>query len=91
MSETELAAYQVHPAATIFPLLPDDEMQELVDDIRTNGLQHPIVRNGAGVIIDGRNRLLACCGLGLSRPSPPCRRALIPLPSSSAPTLPAAT
>jgi hypothetical protein len=35
--------YRFHPACTIFPPLPDDELRELADDIATNGLGNPIV------------------------------------------------
>lgn len=49
---------QNHEAA-IFPMMPDDELQELVADIKENGLLHPIVIKG-DVLIDGRNRLEAC-------------------------------
>jgi hypothetical protein len=51
---------EVHPVANLFPMLPDDELQELADDIRANGLQHPIVLDKDGVLIDGRNRWAAC-------------------------------
>src|SRR4051794_28416384 len=50
----------VHPVANLFPMLPEDELQELADDIRANGLQHPIVLDKDGVLIDGRNRWAAC-------------------------------
>ena len=65
MHETTLAGYEIHPVAAIFPVLPDDELQDLADDIRTNGQQQPIVRDANGVIIDGRNRLLACARAGV--------------------------
>ena len=29
--------------ADLFPMMPDDELRELAEDIRTNGLQQPIV------------------------------------------------
>jgi hypothetical protein len=57
-TSTQVAA--VHPAAGAFPLMSPDELRQLADDIATNGLVHPIVRNAVGVILDGRNRLRAC-------------------------------
>lgn len=48
-----------HPAAELFPLIGDDELRELADDIREHGLLEPIVRLD-GLILDGRNRLRAC-------------------------------
>jgi len=53
----------VHPQADIFPMLPDDEMQELAADIKTNGLNIPVVLGeyeGEIYLIDGRNRREAC-------------------------------
>lgn len=53
----------VHPAAAVFPMLPDDELQQLANDIKDNGLQVPIVvglYDGTKHLIDGRNRLAAC-------------------------------
>lgn len=53
----------VHPQADIFPMLPDDEMQELAEDIKTNGLNFPVVvgeYEGKIHLIDGRNRRDAC-------------------------------
>jgi hypothetical protein len=49
----------VHSAAEVFPMLAPDELSELADDIRTNGLAHAIVVKD-GVLIDGRNRREAC-------------------------------
>jgi N6-adenosine-specific RNA methylase IME4 len=49
----------VHPAAELFPLLPDSELQELAEDIRTNGQRYPVV-TWRGAVVDGRNRLRAC-------------------------------
>jgi len=39
--------------------MTDDELRELADDIRQNGLQNAIVLY-QGKILDGRNRYLAC-------------------------------
>ena len=49
----------VHPLADLFPMMPDEELQELASHIQANGLIHPIVIKD-GQIIDGRNRLAAC-------------------------------
>jgi ParB-like nuclease domain len=50
----------VHPAADIFPMMPEDELVDLAEDIKANGLIHPIVLDDDGKIVDGRNRLRAC-------------------------------
>jgi hypothetical protein len=51
----------VHPLAASFPMLEGEELDALVEDIRTNGLLHPIVRyQPTGELLDGRNRLKAC-------------------------------
>jgi len=54
------AERQVHPAAAVFPRLSDDELRELADDIKANGLHHPIVLDADGQIVDGINRDIAC-------------------------------
>lgn len=56
MSTTD---YPVHPAAEIFPLMTDDELRELAEDIRINGLFEPIVLYQKAVL-DGRSRMAAC-------------------------------
>lgn len=58
MSTTETHA--PHPLADRFPMLPDEELARLVDDIRENGLRVPITLNIDGLILDGRNRYAAC-------------------------------
>lgn len=59
MNLQEILALPVHDAAAVFPMLPDDELDELAQDIKANGLQQPIVIKN-GVLIDGRNRRAAC-------------------------------
>lgn len=49
-----------HPAANLFPLLTGDELDELVEDIRRNGLIHPVTLLSDGTLLDGRNRTAAC-------------------------------
>jgi ParB-like nuclease domain len=50
---------KIHPSHC-FPLLPDDELQYLAQDIKKNGLFKPIIVDDEGQLVDGRNRLLAC-------------------------------
>lgn len=78
--------YPPHPCADVFPMLPDDELDALAQDITKNGLQKPIVlqwttgKNADGLfdvrvrvyrIIDGRNRLAAIARAGISIPTDP--------------------
>jgi hypothetical protein len=53
--------YEEHPAATIFPVMDDSELEELTENIRQNGFdpKHPIVLH-EGKVLDGRNRLEVC-------------------------------
>jgi ParB-like chromosome segregation protein Spo0J len=51
----------VHPAALIFPLMGDDELDDLAADIRERGLISPLqLHPETGELLDGRNRLEAC-------------------------------
>ena len=54
-----------HEAANIFPLMPDDEIQKLADDIKANGQKNAIILIDDKVL-DGRNRLLACKLVGVT-------------------------
>ena len=62
-SETD-KVLEFHPVANIFPMLSDVELDSLATDIKANGLQVPIVLS-RGLILDGRNRYLACRKAGV--------------------------
>jgi hypothetical protein len=56
-----MTALKIHPAAELFPMLGDAELQDLGADIRKRGLLFPISIYGkTGELLDGRNRLAAC-------------------------------
>src|SRR6516164_981491 len=52
---------EVHPIAAMFPMMSKDELQEMAEDIKANGLHETIKISADGkTLIDGRNRLAAC-------------------------------
>ena len=58
--------FPVHPAAELFPMMTEAELDGLINDISENGLDEPIELDTDGNLIDGRNRALACEKLGIS-------------------------
>jgi DNA modification methylase len=55
---------KIHPAADKFPLLNDEELKDLAEDIRKNGQREPCVM-WDDVLLDGRNRWRACNLIGV--------------------------
>ena len=50
-----MSDYQPHPAAELFPMMPDDQYQAFKRDVKENGFQQSITLY-KGQILDGRNR-----------------------------------
>ena len=55
----------IHPVCRIVPLMDEQALTRLEDDIRENGLRVPLVTHD-GMLIDGRNRLIACNRAGVT-------------------------
>ena len=53
-----------HEIADLFPLIEGDEFQLLCDDIKKEGLNHPVMLLD-DEILDGRNRYRACVEVGI--------------------------
>ena len=60
----EGADLKFHPVAAIFPMMETIEFEGLKADIQRHGQLEPIWTHD-GMIIDGRNRYLACGELGI--------------------------
>lgn len=51
--------YSQHPLSAKLPPMKSDRFREVVEDIRENGLRHPIILF-EGMVLDGWHRLCAC-------------------------------
>jgi protein gp37/ParB-like chromosome segregation protein Spo0J len=61
-----LGPFEVHPFADAFPLIEGEEFDEMVLDVKRNGLRDPILLNHERtVLVDGRNRYRACDAAGV--------------------------
>ena len=61
--------WTTHPAADLFPVMTDDELRELADDISIHGLIEPVWlcdQDGETLLLDGRNRVKACAMVGVN-------------------------
>ena len=58
-------AWVNHPAADRYPMMSDEQLSELADDIAANGQLEPVWLDEDGQLLDGRNRLSACRSLGI--------------------------
>jgi N6-adenosine-specific RNA methylase IME4 len=63
----ESTEYEVHELCKLFPVMPEDQFNALVEDIREYGLRDPVVIY-EGKILDGRHRYRACRALGFEAP-----------------------
>lgn len=55
----------VHPVAALFPMMSEEELDDLAADIQAHGQRDPIVYDKDGQLLDGRNRKEACRRIGL--------------------------
>ena len=56
--------YDLHDLCKLFPPMPEDQFNSLIDSIRDHGLLTPIMLHD-GKILDGRHRYKACINLGI--------------------------
>jgi ParB-like chromosome segregation protein Spo0J len=59
----QIGDYEVHPVASLFPLLEGEAYLQLKKSLEDHGQQQPIIRS-KGVLLDGRNRLKILLELG---------------------------
>jgi hypothetical protein len=56
---------EIHPAAQVLPLMSEERLTELTEDIKAHGLRCRIVTY-EGLLLDGRNRRAACDRAGIT-------------------------
>lgn len=60
----EVSKLDIHPATALLPIMSDDDLNVLVEDIKQHGLMEPIIVHD-GKILDGRSRWTACVLAGV--------------------------
>ncbi len=60
--EDDNVTMKIHPLASAVPQMLTDEYAELLADIKTHGLRHPLM-TFKGMLLDGRHRARACAAL----------------------------
>lgn len=73
-----MTKYPPHPAANAFPMIEGDWMEDLIEDIKANGIREPVSlwrdpRSGRTLTLDGRNRFQAAELGGLALMQVPVR------------------
>lgn len=63
-----MQSFEFHPYASIFPLLDGTPYEELLADIKANGVREPVITY-RGTLLDGRNRYRVCQALGIDAPT----------------------
>ena len=58
-----IGEYQVNEIASILPMMSETEFSELCDSMKEHGMVQAIKLDASGKILDGRNRMLACCAI----------------------------
>jgi hypothetical protein len=62
---TTIGGLRIHPAADIFPRMPESEFEKHLANVKENGQLVPILVTPDGIILDGRARARACRKLGI--------------------------
>jgi len=57
--------WELHPACAAWPEMSPAELKDLAEDIAAHGLRDPITLDPDGLLLDGRNRALACVMAGV--------------------------
>jgi hypothetical protein len=57
--------WKLHPACAAWPEMSPSELRDLANDIAANGQHDPITLTTNNLLLDGRNRALACVMLGI--------------------------